>query len=164
MARTFTSILSDVPCLVVTNTTPFAPRTPYTAVAEASFNTEKLSMSAGSMLFRLPSSPSISTSALELAPNVPIPRIQNSDILEPGSPLDCTEIIPGTRPPSILVREVAGVCICDISTLVTAPVRLTFFSFVPIPVMTTSSICCASFFRMIFRSFSSFRAMCSFFL
>ena len=148
----------------MTKTTPLAPRTPYTAVAEASLSTEKLSISAGSILSRLPSRPSISTSALELAPNVPIPRIQNSDILDPGSPLDCTEIIPGTRPPSILVREVAGVWICEISTLVTAPVRLTFFSLVPIPVITTSSICCESLFILIFRSSSSFKTRCSIFL
>ena len=56
------------------------------------------------------------------APNVPIPRIQKSEIFLPGSPLPCVEMIPATRPPSILARLVAGVCNVATSTEVTAPV------------------------------------------
>ena len=37
------------PRLVVIKITPFAPRTPKTAVAEASFSTEKVSISSGSI-------------------------------------------------------------------------------------------------------------------
>ena len=41
--------MTAITTLVVTNTTPFAPRLPYTAVAAASFKTEKLSTSAASI-------------------------------------------------------------------------------------------------------------------
>ena len=140
--------LSAVPLLVVTNTTPFAPRTPYTAVAEASFNIEKLSTSDGSISLKLPSKPSINTRALLLAPNVPIPRIQNSEIFFPGSPLRCNEIIPGIRPPNILLILVAGVCISAISTFVIAPTTLALRC-VPIPTMTVSSSTCESCFNLI---------------
>ena len=100
--------LSAVPRFVVTNTTPFAPLEPYTAVAEASFKTEKLSISAGSIWLKSPSKPSINTKAPWLAPNVPMPRIQKSEMFFPGSPLVCNEMTPGTRPPNILGMEVAG--------------------------------------------------------
>ena len=53
------------PLRVVTNITPFAPRTPYTAVAEASFNTEIVSISSGSICAIGRSTPSISTKGLE---------------------------------------------------------------------------------------------------
>lgn len=45
---------------------------------------------------------------LELAPNVLIPRIQNSEKLLPGSPLRVTAIMPGTRPPNMLLTDTAG--------------------------------------------------------
>ena len=101
-------IFSVVPCLVVINTTPFAPLTPYTAVAEASFNTEKLSMSAGSRSLIFPSKPSIRTNADAFAPKVPIPRIQKSDMFFPGSPLCRVAITPATRPPNKFATEVVG--------------------------------------------------------
>ena len=94
----FTVNLPALPLLVVTITTPLAPRTPYTAVAEASFKTEKLSISAGSSVFKSPSTPSIKISAEAFAPNVLIPRTQNSEKLLPGSPLRVTPMMPGTRP------------------------------------------------------------------
>ena len=51
-----------------------------------------------------------------------IPRTQNSDIFFPGSPLDCIEMIPATRPPKALAKLVAGNCKLATSTEVTAPV------------------------------------------
>ena len=107
-------------------------------MAEASFNTEKLSISAGSTSLKRPSSPSIKTKALELAPKVPIPRTQNSEIFLPGSPLLITEIIPGTRPPNTLLILVAGICKSSAFTLVIAPTTL-IFRCVPIPITTASS-------------------------
>jgi len=61
------------------------------------------------MAFRLPSKPSISTNAAALAPKVPMPRIQNSEMFLPGSPLSIMEMTPGALPPTILAMEVAGV-------------------------------------------------------
>ncbi len=107
--------------MVVTNTTPFAPRTPYTAVAEASFKIEKLSISSASRVFIFPSTPSMSTNALEPAPNVLIPRIQNSEKSFPGSPLRVTAMIPGTRAPSIFETDVAGTFRSFTSTFAIAP-------------------------------------------
>ena len=95
-------------------------------------------MSAGSIWLKLPSSPSISTSAPWLAPKVPIPRTQNSEMFFPGSPLFCREIIPGTRPPNMLGIEVAGVCRSFTSTFVMAPTTLTFRC-EPSPTTTVSS-------------------------
>ena len=48
----------SLPRLVVIKITPFAPRIPNTAVAEASFNTVTLSISFGSMSVMLRSTPS----------------------------------------------------------------------------------------------------------
>ena len=55
------------------------------AVAEASFNTEKLSMSSmfRSLMFDR-SKPSTSIIASELAPKVEMPRTQKRDVLLPG--------------------------------------------------------------------------------
>ena len=138
-ARPVICILSATPCLVLISTTPLAPRTPYTAVAEASFNTEKLSISAGSMSLILPSSPSISTKAEAFAPKVPIPRIQKSEIFLPGSPLASEVITPATRPPSRLLTDVVGRCKSLVSMVVTAD-KVDILRCVPNPVTTTSSI------------------------
>ena len=158
LARTLNCNFSSLPRLVVTNTTPLAPRTPYIAVAEASFNTEKLSTSAGSTSFRLPSNPSINTNAPELYPNVPIPRTQNSDIFFPGSPLDCIEMIPATRPPKALAKLVAGNCKLATSTEVTAPVADILRVFAPKASTTTSCSISASGFIFINKFFSAFKA------
>ena len=126
------------PRFVVTMITPLAPRLPYTAVADASFSTEKLSTSAASTWLRSPSSPSIRTSAELLAPNVPIPRTQNSEIFFPGSPLLWTPITPATRPASVLTMFVAGLTNSSGLIVVMAPATLTLRC-EPIPTTTTSS-------------------------
>ena len=63
--------------LVVTSTTPKAPRAPYTAVDEASLSTETDSTSCGLIASMLPSTPSMSTSALPPAPIEVSPRTLN---------------------------------------------------------------------------------------
>jgi len=64
------------PLLVLMMMTPFAPRTPYTAVAEASLRIEKLSISSGSTLENERGTPSTSVSgALMLAVRVEMPRM-----------------------------------------------------------------------------------------
>ena len=90
------------------------------------------------MLFR--SKPSTSIIAEALAPKVEIPRTQKRDVLLPGCPDDCMAMIPGTLPAKALVKFDEGNCfICDTSTLVMAPVTVSFFC-VPRPVTTTSSM------------------------
>ena len=56
------------------------------------------------------------------------------------SPLRVTEMMPGTRPPNMLLMEVAGVFSVATSTPVMAPVTLIFFCTLPDAVITTSSI------------------------
>ena len=97
-------------------------------------------MSSGSSVFKLPSTPSINTKAPCPAPKVLIPRTQNSEKSLPGSPLRVTEMMPGTRPPNMLLMEVAGVFSVATSTPVMAPVTLIFFCTLPDAVITTSSI------------------------
>ena len=73
--------LATEPRLVLMIMTPLAPRTPYMALAEASFNTENDSISAGSISFKLRSTPSTNTNGeLPPAPKVEIPRIQNCEL------------------------------------------------------------------------------------
>ena len=57
--------------------TPLAPLAPNTAVAEASFRTEMLATSLGSMVEKSRSTPSTSTSGLELL-KLETPRIRIS--------------------------------------------------------------------------------------
>ena len=112
------------PGFVFTITTPLAPRTPYTAVAEASFNTVNDSMSSGSILLKLRSTPSTSTNGLELCPfltNVEIPRIQISDSSCPGSPLRCTATTPAIRPEIAEDNLAAGILIAEASNEDCAP-------------------------------------------
>ena len=108
------------------------------AVADASFNTENDSISSTGISFRLRSTPSTSTRALALAPKVLIPRIQNSLLFSPGSPDSCCVMMPGTTPPSALLRLPVGAFRCLVSTVVKAPVRVFFFC-EPLAVTTTSS-------------------------
>ncbi len=112
-------------------------------------------MSAGSMEFISPSKPSISTKAPLLAPNVPMPRIQNSEIFFPGSPLVCMEITPGTFPPSRLATEATGVCRSFTSTEVTAANEL-IRRWLPMPITTSSSSSSDSVFIRISMSDSFF--------
>ena len=89
--------------------TPLAPLTPYTALAAASFKTEKDSISSGSISFNERSTPSINTSGLLLVPVVLKPRIQKSELLRHGSPLRCTAITPETIPARLLLKDRVGV-------------------------------------------------------
>ena len=87
-----------------------------------------------------------------------MPRTQNSEMFRPGSPLDWTEITPGTRPPRVLTMFVAGSSRSLVSTTATAPVTLTLRC-VPMPTTTTSSSSLPSL-RVIFTS-SSEVSICS---
>ena len=85
-------------------------------------------MSSGAKLLKAwmsRSTPSIRKRAWSCAPNVLIPRIQNSETSCPGSPLRCTPIKPATRPASALVMEVTEDTLnsCG-SMVVTAPTTL----------------------------------------
>ena len=105
----------SVPRLVVIIITPFAPRTPYTAVADASFRIEMDSISFGSILLNVAASmPSTiingadgSNNSVDWA-NVPTPRILNVEASWPGAPLFCTERSPGIRPTSALLIFACG--------------------------------------------------------
>ena len=81
---------SALPNFVVTKITPLAPRAPYTAVAVASFNTEKALISSGckrAKSVELDSTPSIKINGSTLpAPNEPTPRTKNCALSCPGSP------------------------------------------------------------------------------
>lgn len=138
VARPVMVSLPVSPRLVVTKTTPLAPRVPYTAVAEASFRILNDFTSSGSMSSRRPSIPSISTNAPELAPKVLIPRIQKLEMFFPGSPELCMVMTPANRPPIMLLREVPGVLSWATSMVLIAPTTDIFFCEV-IPVTTTSS-------------------------
>src|SRR5690606_28048557 len=79
--------LPDLPRRVVTNMTPLAPLTPYTAVDEASFKMLMLSTSFGSSWAKSrPKTPSTTTNGAALL-KVDTPRINNWDRSLPGSPL-----------------------------------------------------------------------------
>ena len=90
------------------------------------------------MSLRSRSKPSTSTRALEPAPNVEIPRIQNSDTLLPGWPVVWRANTPGTTPANELERLAVGVLRSEALTVVTAPVSVIFFC-TPVPVTATSS-------------------------
>ena len=84
-------------------------------------------MSCGKISSKFRSTPSIRTKAPDFAPKVLIPRIQNSDVFSPGSPLRCMAIIPGTTPANELERLLLPTAFnCFTSTLVIAPVRVFF--------------------------------------
>ena len=103
--RKLTDGLATSPRLVLMMMTPLAPRTPYMALAEASFSTENDSISAGSMSFRLRSTPSMSTRGLLPLPKVEIPRIQKLESSYPGSPDGFTAMMPASWPARLLLSE-----------------------------------------------------------
>ena len=83
--------------------TPFAPRTPYTALAAASFSTENDSISAADKSSSVRSIPSTNTNGETPVPlKEEIPRIQKSEPSDPGSPLRCTAITPANCPARLL--------------------------------------------------------------
>ena len=163
VVSTFASICTfpPLPRLVVINTTPLAPREPQIAVAEASLSTVKDSISSILSSFILRSNPSTKIKALEPAPNVEIPRIQNSEILFPGCPEVWRAITPAMLPAKALVMLDVEVFSVFISTLVTAPVIVIFFC-APVPVTTTSSkaVAVASFIMTLIVLCSFIRTSC----
>ena len=124
-------VLSCFPRLVVTTTTPLAPRIPKIAAEAASFNTLTDSISLGSI--RAKSAEERSTPSMinagDVSPRkVAIPRIYKEASSAPGSPLACFEISPGICPTNVLV-ELADLAFSNSSLFIeaTAPVRLAFF-------------------------------------
>ena len=103
--RKLTEGLATSPRFVLMIITPLAPRTPYMALAEASFSTENDSISAGSMSLRLRSTPSINTKGLLPLPKVEIPRIQKLESSYPGSPDGFTAMMPANWPARLLLSE-----------------------------------------------------------
>ena len=115
------------PRFVVMSTTPLAPRTPNTAVADASFRTVTLSISLGSMSAIERSTPSTCMRGVE-SPHVALPRTKISAASLPGSPEYWTVVTPDSWPPSTLFTEPTDVLIrSSLLTLDTAPVMVTFF-------------------------------------
>ena len=94
--------LPSWPLLVVTMMTPLAPLAPNTAVAEASFSTEILATSLGSMVEKSRSTPSTSTSGLELL-KLDTPRMRISESLSPGCPEVWSVVTPESLPARALV-------------------------------------------------------------
>ena len=120
------------PRLVVINMTPFAPRTPYTAVAEASLRIEIDSISLGSIVLKLgvsiPSTITRGSCKPSPSANVPIPRMRNVDWSFPGSPLLCTANKPGMRPTKELLILACGDCTNSfVDIMEIAPVTVSFF-------------------------------------
>ena len=107
------------------------------------------------------SNPSTKTKALAPAPNVEIPRIQNSETLFPGCPEVWRAITPATLPAKALLILAVEVFRVFIFTLVTAPVIVIFFC-VPVPVTTTSSkaVAVASFITTLMFFCSLIRISC----
>ena len=108
------------------STMPFAPRTPYRAVAVASFRMEKVAMSSTSTRSMLRSTPSTSTSGVEFAPKVFTPRIQNS-ALSPGSPERCIATTPASLPARPVDSWPIGACSCSCVTVEMEPMTEAFF-------------------------------------
>src|SRR2546423_15631326 len=109
--------------------------------ADASFNTEMLSIVLGSIRSRdRPGIPSTTTSG-SLLFKVLIPLILRIDPSYPGSPLGVTVTRPGSNPPRLLLTFIAGdLAISDPLTELTDPVRVAFLC-VPYPTTTTSANC-----------------------
>ena len=118
----------SLPLLVVIRITPFAPRIPYTAVDEASFNTERLSISfASSCENDSCSTPSIIIRG-EASLKVDLPRIRMVAASSPGRPLGCWVITPGSLPTSALVTLATGAATSSLLFIIlTAPVTVCFF-------------------------------------
>ena len=101
--------LPDFPLRVVTRTTPFAPRTPNTAVAEASFRIERFSISFGSICENSRSTPSTRIRGDEAPPDSePLPRTKIEAASSPGCPLVCTVETPGIAPANTLLILATG--------------------------------------------------------
>ena len=115
--------------MVVTKITPLAPRTPKTAVEDASFNTLIFSTSLGSICVKSRSTPSTKISGVELLLfNDPIPRIKIAGLSAPGSPEYCTAETPFILPARAFPSEATGVFKRSVPLIdEIAPVIVTFF-------------------------------------
>ncbi|MPM40376.1 hypothetical protein SDC9_87016 [bioreactor metagenome] len=119
----------SAPRLVVTKITPLAPRTPKTAVADASFNTVTLSISLGSICVNGRSTPSTNINGVESSSErLPIPRINICASSAPGRPEYCTDDTPVIAP----ARALATLALGDLSNSsvpieLIAPVSVAFF-------------------------------------
>ena len=137
-AEAVTEALPVVPRLVVTRMTPFAPRTPNTAVAEASLRTEMLSISLGSSCEKERSTPSTRTSGSALF-REPTPRMRMTGSSAPGMAEGCTAETPGRFPWRAFATFATGAFIRPSPlTAETAPVMVTFFCW-PYAMTTDSS-------------------------
>ncbi|MNY15017.1 hypothetical protein D3C86_1482090 [compost metagenome] len=109
-------------------------------MADASFNTVNDSMSSGSKLLKLRSTPSTKISGLELCPtSVDIPLIQISELSCPGSPVRCTATTPAIRPEIAEERFPVGIFISFRFREDCAPTT-EIFRCCPKPTTTASSI------------------------
>ena len=143
LAEAVTDALPTEPRLVVTRMTPFAPRTPNTAVADASFRTEMLSISFASSCEKERSTPSTRTSGSALFRD-PTPRMRITGSSAPGIPEGCTADTPGRLPCRAFATFGTGDFISPSPlTAETAPVMVTFFCW-PYAMTTDSSRASAS--------------------
>src|SRR5690606_17738160 len=127
-----------LPFFVVIMITPFAPREPYIAVAEASFriSIDSTSSGAGGVL---PGKPSTTYRGSELALMEVPPRTRTRGA-RPGSPLILDTDTPGARPCNACAVPANGkALIFSDPTEETEPVKSLFF-WVPYPITTTCSI------------------------
>ena len=97
LAEAVTEALPTEPRFVVTRMTPFAPRTPNTAVADASLSTEILSISLGSSWENERSTPSTRIRGSALL-SEPTPRMRMTGSSAPGIPDGWTAETPGSWP------------------------------------------------------------------
>ena len=119
--------LPTTPFFVEIRMTPFAPRIPYTAVAEASLRMENDAISSVLIRFMSRSTPSTRTSGDEFT-HEPMPRIRIVAPSYPGSPLLWRVMIPGMAPPNELESDGAADCSRSLtSTCVREPVIVAFF-------------------------------------
>ena len=127
LAVTDTEAFPVLPRLVVTRITPLAPRTPNTAVADASFRIEMSSISLGSSCPNERSTPSTSTRGSALF-SEPVPRTRITGSSAPGMAEGCTTEIPGNLPCKALLTLATGAFSSSSPpTAETAPVMVTFF-------------------------------------
>lgn len=110
-----------MPLLVVTNITPLPARAPYIEAAP-SLSTDIDSIWLASIVLRSICTPSTITNG------PPNPRMLRAEASEPGMPDDCTALMPGRRPASVLLVLLTGATvISDPFTVATDPVSVAFF-------------------------------------
>ncbi|MNI17980.1 hypothetical protein D3C73_713730 [compost metagenome] len=148
---------------MVISTTPLAPSAPYTAVAEASLSTEKVSISSTGMLLisdLLRGTPSIIISGLVPPAKELTPRIQKFESSYPGSPEGCIATMPGTCPAMELDNERPVTARSLAVMVLIEATRLSFFC-LPKPTTTTSSKLDALSVKRMLTVFSSGFRICS---